>query len=180
MEPIESLNSRLSDRFGKFNDHPKFRVVWSEDQMEKRFGTFRDITSEGFFLREVTETREVPKYRQYIHNKWILERYTEVPSFQADEIAGLKMSYECIWVFEDGQGKALPVIWEACEFLIRNLLEKMGSRPTIYKDESLTPEGMEKEFNGIMQALYGDTSAVADALHYKEGIVVPKNYKENN
>src|SRR5689334_9373374 len=95
VEKIEVLNSRLVDHFGidTVTGDAIWRIVFSEDQFEKRLGTYDDITKGGIYLRTVTEVREVPKYRQWIHKKYILERLVLVPETNLPELPCLKQSY---------------------------------------------------------------------------------------
>ena len=49
-ESIESINKKLLEEYGtEFTTSPRFRVVFSEDQYEKRL---TDFTDEGFELDE--------------------------------------------------------------------------------------------------------------------------------
>jgi len=175
MESIGALNKRLIDYYGLFEGgEPNFRLTWSDSETEKRLGTFNDFTSEGIFLRTVTEVREVPKYRQWIHHKWILERLTVVPELQRRELADAKVSYEPLWVFEDKNGKPLPPKWEAIQAIINFSQPHESSIP--YQEEL----GSDEERIIKLQAeLFGNESEVADALAYKEAITVPTNYEKN-
>jgi len=184
MEPVEILNKRLVEHFGvAWNDWAIWRIVWSEDQLEKRFGTYNDFTSEGIFIRTVTEWREVPKYRQWIQNKFVLEQLTAIPEINKDEL-GNKISYEPIWVFEDANGNALPAKWEAAKLVIDSLYaamhnESLGPK---YVDPmiNMTPEVREEELARLQTELFGNETDIGDALAHKQAIVVPHNYKERN
>jgi hypothetical protein len=175
MESVETINQRLIDCFGLYYDRPAWRLVFSEDQLEKRLGTFNDYTPEGFLIRSVTEIREVPKYRQWIHQKWVLERLIEVPQFQQAEIL-VPLSYEPIWVFEDNKGNPLDPIWLAIEFIIQHIHGVQGKKQVPMKD----PEAdYETRIENLQRFLFGNESEVADALAYKEGIVNPYEGTKN-
>src|SRR3990167_6442773 len=109
-ESVERINKSLIDIFGKdtITGIAIWRVVYSENEFEKRFGTYNDISPAGIFLRTVTEVREVPKYRQWVQYKYILERLTLIPEISADDLPTPKLSYEPLWVFEDKFGNYLP------------------------------------------------------------------------
>jgi hypothetical protein len=181
-EPIELINERLEHQFGK-NDTglPNWRVVFSEDQFEKRYGTYQDFTPNGVFIREVTEVREAPKYRQWIREKFVLERLTVIPDYNITELPATKLSYEPMWVFEDKSGNYLPPRFDACKFLIDNLRENL-SRPYYprYKDPDSDPEvakvNAELRVKELQESLFGDETEVGDALKYKQAIVVPKEF----
>ena len=121
---LEPVDRRLKDLFGRFDttDHPMWRVVWSEDQIEKRW---TEYTNEGFQLLQ-PEVRELPKYRQWVDHKYILERLTVFPSFVERDVVD-QLTYEPVWVFEDAKGNPLPPKWEAIELIITNVLNKAGA-----------------------------------------------------
>lgn len=164
-EPIDVVNQRLIDYFGLFEDQPKWRLVFSDDQFEKRHGTFNDYTPEGFFVRQVTEIRLVPKYRQWIQHKWVLERLTAVPE-QCQEELLTRLSYEPIWVFEDKKGNPLPPIWLAIEFIIQSMFGHVGKKYVVPSEE----EANEKRIQSLQESLFGNESVIADSLAYKEAV----------
>ena len=96
-ETIDSMNRQLVDLFGidTISGEAMWRVVWSEDQFEKRL---MDVTDEGFQLL-YPEVRLVPRYRQWIREKYVLERLTIVPEINAEELPTSKLTYESMWVF---------------------------------------------------------------------------------
>jgi hypothetical protein len=170
MELIQTINRRLEERYGRLDDlKPYWRIIYSEDEFEKRLGTFNDYSSEGIYLRTVTEIREVPKYRQWIHNKYVLERLTEVPLFQQEE-ALCQISYEPIWVFEDHKGNALPPRWDAIELIIASIYHSSHEYYPKYIDDSGTPEKQAARIKEIEESLFGNESEITDALAYKEGV----------
>lgn len=177
-ESIEAINQRLIDYFGidTVTGLPIWRVVWSEDQLEKRK---MDVTDSGLQLL-FPEVREVPKYRQWIQEKYVLERLTVIPEVSANELPTSKLSYEPMFVFEDKNGNYLPPKTIVAKFVIDGVYSVMGkSSLHKYVDESITPEAKEKNFNDIYDYLYGDETSVSDSLGRKEGIVVPSNFKNH-
>src|SRR5262245_31149745 len=100
-EKVETINRRLHDLYGETESQgerlPNFRIVWSEDQFEMRK---TDYTDSGFRLLH-PEVRKLPKYRQWITKKHVLERLTVVPFVNEHDLPDSKLSYEPIWVFED-------------------------------------------------------------------------------
>lgn len=165
MEPIELMNQRLADYFGKFDDKPRWRLVFSDDQFENRFGTYNDFSSDGTFLCQKTEVRLVPKYRQWIQHKWVLEKLTEVPQMCQEELL-TSLSYEPIWVFEDKKGNPLPPIWLAIEFLISSM---QGPKKTFYSDEI---QDTEQRVKKLEESLFGNESNITDSLAYKDGVFI--------
>lgn len=178
MESIETINKRLVDHFSSEYDRPRFRVVWANDELEKRL---IECTPEGIQLL-YPEVREVKKY-PYLKDLYILERLVEVPVFQQNELPTSKLSYECIWAFRDAKGNPLPPIWDACKLVIDVMHAAMGDGSAIKKyvdtEENTTPEGKQQRITKIQEELFGDETETGDALRYKEGIVVPPTYESN-
>jgi hypothetical protein len=179
IENLDILNRKLADVYGKTEDKPNYRIVWSDDQLEKRV---TDRTNEGFLLLH-PEVREMPKYKQWIHDKYVLETLVIVPK-QTDLIEPL--SYEPLWVFQSSMGVALAPNWLACKKIIETVNENIRGAGNYrkYKDpeEGLTEaqlrEKREAELNELTEALFPNENDTTDALHYKEGISVPPNYRK--
>jgi hypothetical protein len=134
---LHLINQRLRDLYGcDLLGQPVYRVVWSEDQIEKRFADFTDfVPNTNILLRKVTEMREVKKYSylepQYVleklfrnqHNKEILDNATLAPQ---------SCTYEPLWAFDyDGKLPKQPV-WRAIELIIMS----------VNNPEKLTPSEM--------------------------------------
>ncbi len=162
MEPIEILNQRLTDYYGLFEEgSPRFRLVWSDDQFEKRATKYTESGLELAF----PEIRLLPKYF-WIHAKYVLEILVPVPaSVETDLIT--KLTYEPLWVFEDAGGNPLIPIWEAIEVLIKTARENMHSPMKQYKEpeiEKNTPEAIEARAKAMEKLLYGNETSVGDSL----------------
>jgi hypothetical protein len=169
-ESIESINKKLLEEFGtEFGKSPRFRVVWSEDQYEKRLTSFTD---EGFELL-APEVRELPKYKQWIREKFILERLVPIVG---DTDLVTKVSYEPAWVFQDKNGNYLPPFFDGCKLVVESLMEKMGHKGHAkYKDPNVSKEERLEQIKKVEAELFGNESDVTDALAYGTGVVVPGN-----
>jgi len=187
-ESIESLNHQLIDLYGvdTVTGQAMWRIVWSEDQFEHRYGTFTDFTPSGLYIREVTETRYVPKYRQWIKEKYVLEQLVGIPEVSMKELPATKMSYEPIYPFQTDSGKYLPPRLDASKFVIDVLLAAQGKASLAkYKDPlaGLTAEQQVEikniELDNLQAELFGNETDTGDALAHREAIVVPRNYKEH-
>lgn len=167
-ETIESINYKLEKEFGRHDDgRPNFRVIFSEDEFEKRLTNYSD---EGFELLQ-PEIRLLPKYRQYIRQKYILERLVPVnPDVDTDLVT--KTSYEPAWVFQDKNGKYLPPFFEGCKFVIESMMAAIGKANTHvkYKDKNETKEELEARITKVQNELFGNETAVTDALAYDSGV----------
>jgi hypothetical protein len=169
-ETIESINYKLQRDFGKYSDNrPNFRVVWSNDQTEKRWTNFTD---KGMELIN-PEVRELPKYKQYAPERFILERLVPVP-FGSDLVE--KISYEPAWVFQDRFQNYLPPFYDGCVFVIESILNQTGHKGFAkYKDPEASPEYRAEQLQKVQDELFGNETDVTDHLAYGTGVVVPGN-----
>lgn len=176
-ETIENINRQLIDLFGidTVSGRPIWRIVWSEDQFEKRLV---NVVDSGLFLTEPV-VREVPKYRHYIRERYILEYLSIVPEFQKSDLPSTKVSYEPIWTFVDGDGNYLPPTLVASKFIIDAVNAARGKKSLAkYKEEGLEPEAQAMRVQELQNELFGNETPVTDALAHGQGVVVP-NIKES-
>jgi len=192
---INYINRQLVDLFGSdiASNQPIWRVVWSELQFEKRHGTYDDYTTNGLFIRRVTETREVPKYRQWIKNKHVLERLTGIPDDYLMELGGSKTSYEPIWVFEDKFHNPLPPSLQVAKIVIDTIYTATGvggvgeaTKKEVtpgsmrkYVDEFASdPSKVEERIKALESEFWGNETNEIDAVRAGEGVFVPTNYEK--
>jgi|SRR5215203_3287056 len=182
MEKIESINQFLREQFGIDTDdsEPMFRVVWSDDQYEKRLTNYTDTGIELL----TPEVRLLPKYL-YIQHAYVLERRVLVPNENLKELVSKKKSYEPLWVFVGGNGEPVPPTSNGCKFVIDAVYAALGKKSLVkYKDPlaGLTPEEVyevkKKEIDQIENELYGDESDLKQETIGEGGsaIIVPHNY----
>jgi len=177
-ETIQTLNERLRSLFGFFSHtaNPLWRIVFSFDEFEKRWVTH---TPEGFNLTSPIIALR-PKYRNYINPPaFVLERAMEIPPFANTDLVE-KFSYEPVWVFKDARGNNLPPIWPAIKLIIESVNSKSArSVGAKYKDPEIgdTPEETLELQNAALDKLanelFGESSDIADSLHYKNAVIVP-------
>jgi len=167
-ESVESINRQLQDTFGvdSISGQPIWRIVWSEDQFEKRLCEYTDS---GIQLL-TPELREVPKYRQWIPNKWVLEQLVIVPEVNLMELGGKKISYEPMFPFEDKNGNYLPPDLEVAKFVINSVYAAMGKSSLAKYKEDLTPEAREERLQHLERELFGNETRTGDALAHKHGV----------
>jgi hypothetical protein len=184
-ERIDSLNRQLADLYGidTISGQAIWRIVWSEEQFEWRHGTYDDFTPSGLFIRQVTETRFVPKYRQWIRCKYVLERLVVIPETCLGDLPATKLSYEPMYPFETNSGMYLPPRLDAAQFVIETVLSAQGkSSLAKYKDpvSGLNTEDCiamkEQEIATLQEELFGNETDVGDALAHGEAIIVPEEY----
>ena len=163
-ETIETLNQRLIDHFGKFeNGSANYRISWSEDQIEKRVCTH--VNGVELLFPEVIETR---KYL-YIHNKYVLERL--IPTTGNQELT-TKISYEPLWTYADKNDNAIAPNWIGTKFIIDTIHERIGKHK-IEKEpeiEQNTREAREERIKILESELFGNETKIGDALAYDHAV----------
>ena len=171
------INELLITHFGTdtVTGLPMWRVSWSEDQFERRLGEYEDYTDGGIYLRTVTEVREVPKYRQWIVRKYVLEQLVGIPPQNQAELPDSKMSYEPMWTFENGKGEYLPPSFEASKFVIDSVNAAIGKQSMHkYNDPDADgADGLEakkKRVDKLTEELFGEDSGLGGAVVYGEGV----------
>ena len=167
---IERFNNYLARDYGYFEGVlPLFRVVWSHDQLEKRRTNYTD---EGILLPYFV-VKEVPKYRQWCDNRYVLERLTPIPSGVETDMVGTT-SYEPVWVFQDKNNEYLPPNYDVIKIVIYSMMHQMHERfGQKYKDpraEKDWKEMNEEQFRARYKELFGNETNVTDALHTGEAV----------
>lgn len=182
-ESIESINSSLVDEFGIDSDtgRPIWRVVWSDDQREKRLSEF---TLEGIQLIH-PEVMELPKY-SWIRERYVLERLVIIPDINAHELPTRKLSYEPIWVFNDHiTENYIPPTFMAAKFVVDTVYAAQGkSGLRKYVDPEGTKEGAreakEKRISKLEEELFGDESCLMMRTKTGEAVGYTGEPKINN
>ena len=148
-----------------------FRIVWSEDEIEKRAGRFEDYYG-PIFLRAWTGVKEVRKYGAAIYReRFILEKLVFInnPEIWGDPKDG---SYEPIWVFRGpGDTYQVPTL-KTTDFIMRMILgdkKKETQKDVDYEEEN----SLQADINTAYEVLGGPEGSVASHLRTGSGIVVP-------
>jgi len=103
----------------RYTGEAKYRVVRSEVQTEKRYGSYDILTQEtGIWLGVKQGLVEIKKY-WYMKDCWILER-VEVNRDRKD-VLHEKFTYEPIYPFLDKNDNELPLNWRVVEFIVGKL-----------------------------------------------------------
>lgn len=194
MNPVKNdadtkvINKQLKEHYGISTESAQamWRIVWSDDEMEMQKCEF---SQEGLVLL-YPEVRLVPKYRQWIQQRYILEHLVGVPDVSLSEIPSTKMSYEPIWTFENAHdGSFLPPIWRAVKLIVDTVHAAMGGtglkKYVEINGETGTNEShraaTEKRLEGIENELFGEMSSLEGATKTGEavGYTVPSFVKDN-
>ncbi len=117
----------------------------------------------------------VPKYRQWIQDKYILERIIAIPEFVENDLVE-QITYEPVWVFEDKNGNPLPPIWPAIELIVAQVYnaaaKTVGAKykdPDIF-DKKDSREAKLAKVDRLVEEMFGNESDTGDALAYKDGV----------
>lgn len=174
-ESIESLNKQLADLFGidTSSSNPIWRISWAEDQREKRLTKFSPTGIEYLYPMPI----ELPKY-SHIKGRYILEKLEIIPLQHQEELCGVKVSYECKWVFENEKVGYLPPRLDVAQLVIHTLnYAQHSNKSGLAKYVENVDEEKRKDFQRIWDELFGNETDVTDALRYREGVTVPSNYE---
>ena len=177
-EDLAIINQRLIDRYGRYNtNQPFFRLVWANDQYEKRWMTHTD---EGMELIH-KEVREVPKYWDK-RDRYVLEGLQEIPPGAITDLTR-NTSYEPMWTFQGSDGNYLLPRWDAIIIILESVkrMQEFGQVYTRYQEPSAeeVKEIYRQEVDKMEKELFGNETLVGDSLAYGGGVTVPNNYQSN-
>jgi len=167
---INNINDRLRSIYGDNPfKQPCFRLVFSDNTLEKRLGTFVDWYGK-LFIREYRGVREVPKYN-YLKGKWVLEKW--FPPMSVPEIDTSQGVYEPVYVFQDAEGKPLPVIEDFVHKIIEKLFNPFlpGHRKELLK--TAEEEAYRKEIEHSLIVMEDANPYYCGKLHGGEAIIRP-------
>lgn len=179
-ETIDTINNQLRSIYSIdiASGKPIFRIIWSNDELETRVGTWTDFDASNNPIRTVTEGRLVPKYIQD-KDRYILERLVAVPDQNLDELGGAKVSYEPLWVFKNvDSGEYLAPRIDICQFIINTVLEAVH-RPKGFaryvKEQAqnfgfLGGKNKQERLKDIKENLFGNETPITDALMKHSGV----------
>lgn len=172
----DTINKYLT-RWGKtLQGDPIMRLVWSDEMLELRFGTFNDYHG-SIFLRQFTGVREVPKY-PWVKSRWVLERwYPPNIAYNPELPESVKGSYEPVYVFQDRHDKALPLSLRVVELICEHMFNCPPDKESIKEGHEQEEARRDKaETNYLEDGL--EMSVISNQLHQGEAVVMPQ--KENN
>lgn len=173
---LDEINRQLRDVYGLFEDgNPNWRVVWSTDELEKRFGTWRDFDANNNLVREIEETRLVPKY-WHVPDRYILERLMPILTMEAKkELVGREYDYYCVWVFEDGANNPLLPKYSVARYVIEAVHENAAKKVGVkYRnplhDKKISEEVRREQLKEMQNILFANKSRIGDSLMRKEAV----------
>lgn len=171
----ERINEFLSQFGRNYKNEPIFRLVWSTDQLENRYGTYNEFYND-VFLRTVQKTKLVPKY-PYTKDRWIIERWADGSHFNSIELPDCKNGgYESIYVFEGPQKEYLEPILIVVQMVMYTFMHprERGQIIADAKEEALR---LDKELEQNIADLFDENYPIADKIHHGESVFIKS--KEN-
>jgi len=156
------INDRLRNFFGIHEEAnlPRFRVIFSDDQIERRFGEFEHYSGE-IYLRTEKSIQQVHKY-SWLDGQWVVERLH--PNIHKDVYDG-DFTYEPLYVFP----AMLPLKWEMVEIVAKKALEilpiEIDERRT--KTQKQAEDDLERRISKEKAEYLNmmDNTALQSALH---------------
>jgi len=177
MGDIKRINKEIVNKYGTVIDgRPRFRVSWTNDQVEKRRGTFSDWYGH-ILIRTVTEVRECLKYpAPYERDRWVLESLIFQP-FE-DIMDSPNGHYEPLYLFRTKDYKFQKPIWKAVDFLINSVL--YGVKRTISDRIEEDRKAFAQEVQFFKDYMDNKAPYIATMLREGHAITVPSNYEKQN
>ena len=113
------INRRLILLYGRDTtyDKPNWRVVWTDELVEKREGEWEDFTPAGIYLGTKKGIREVKKY-DYLKPCWMLEKLHHAMIRGVHDEVKEPYTYEPIYPFLDKDDNNLPLNWKVVEIIV--------------------------------------------------------------
>ena len=170
---IQDINEKLVKRFGSQEGNPNFRLSWTTDQTEKRFGEFEEfLEGTDIFLRSFKGLREVPKY-PFKPDRWVLEKFTDAT--KNSELAN-SYSYEPFWIFEKDETYQEP-IWKAVEFLVHKFLFATKEKVTAKDIAKREQEDMDKEVDFYYDYFENESPYLASQFSHGTAVFISGDEK---
>jgi hypothetical protein len=174
---VEEINKKLIEVYGKdiSLSLPNYKIVWSTSELEKRLGTFTDVTESGIYLRTVTEVREVPKYWNN-PDQWVLEA---IQANIGNPELGTLYSYEPLWIFGANKSDPTP-IWRAVDIICKchKIIDKRKLSKSDIQGELDNQLIREKAL--FKEMLQDESPYIAGAIHDGAAVVVPSTYEKRS
>lgn len=149
---IDRINKKLAETYRVLDGRPIYRVVWSDDMLEKRIGTFTDWYGHIMIRQEHKCLREVKKYWYYQAPCYVLEKLIFIANNRALEEISLELveskngSYEPIYTFQDKDNNPLPVLEKVIDIILWQLHNPRKRLPSDLVEEARLAEKEETDY----------------------------------
>jgi len=175
LSPVKHINKYLKEHHGSdLLSRPFYRIVWSEDELEKRFAMYDNMLSDHIIFNTVKKLKEVRKYANPIYKeRFILEKLIlDIDNPEVWDTTMGRGSYEPIWVFRGlGDTYQVPTL-KTVDFVLRMLLGKKEHRDQRMEDNE-EESSLQAEIADCQEVLGGSEGAIASQLRDRSAIIVP-------
>ena len=178
MEKIEALNQRLIDYYGldTSTGQAMFRIVFANYESEQRL-VYETESGVELLFPMVMEVKKYP----YLKDMYVLERLVAVPDEQKKDLPARNcLMSQCghteVMIISHYIlfGRLRSSLWTA----LYAALGKKSMRKYVDDEKNTTEEGRQQRIAELHAELFENETPTGDALRYKEGIVVPRNYEK--
>lgn len=124
---VDVINRKLFEEYRVLDGRPIYRLVWSDDQLELRVGTFTDWYGSILIREEHKALREIKKYWYLEQQCWVLEKLVFMPKWEAmkdlleELVQARNGTYEPVYTFIGADNSPLPVSFPVVEYIIQCL-----------------------------------------------------------
>lgn len=164
---IDRINEQIAKLYGNHPelDLPRFRVVWSDTQIEPRRNT--EIWYGSIYMGNEFGIKNVPKYL-YIRQRWILEKvFPNNP--EGDLVAN--HTYEPIFTFQDKDDNPLMPNFKVVNFICWHNMYGERRQKTAAEFNEEERKQYESDVNFFNEYLKNNQSEYG--LRTGEAVVVP-------
>ena len=170
------LNERLYLTYGRsLAGWPRFRMVFSDGEIERRKGNFDIFDDSGNYVRtEYNQVKDVLKYavhrEKFILERYVLEPYGEWPAQPPPRDVFNYNGYEPFYVFQWVEERPVPP-WGAIEFIIDSNMFKQSKLIEMLKQAEKTKD--DRFYAKAMDIMDEMSPYIPGMLHDGEAVVVP-------
>jgi hypothetical protein len=150
---IDAINATLKAEYRVLDGRPIYQLVWSEDPLEKRMGTYTDWYGSIMIRQEHKCLREIKKYWYVKPPCWVLEKLVFLPrqaqmkELLEELVQAQNGTYEIIFKFwSASKGVALPVVHEVVECILNRLHNPTQLRPSDFAEIQRLEEKAEVKY----------------------------------
>lgn len=151
---IDSINKKLLEEWRVLDGRPIYRIVWSYDQLEKRFSDkWTDWYGHVLIRENVKAVREIKKYWYIKPHCWVMEKlifmqsHYHLKEMMKELVESQNGTYESIFTFyHDKQKIHLPVIETIVDQIIQQLHNPTRRSTTDWDKVRQVEEASEVEY----------------------------------
>jgi len=167
MSSLKEIHDWLNKQERMLDGRPIWRLVWSENLIEKREGEFSDWYG-NIFIRSYYGIKEGRKYN-YIHERWIVEKFVPCDVRKYSIIGDNGGTYEPLYVFETRNREFLMPTLKTTQFLVEFARSNVRSTPG--ENKAWAERAEDEEFKKCYEIVGAETSdPIASLIHTASGV----------